>query len=132
MKKPEKTNQTIAFKAKTGRKWIKPVVIIAIVLAIGIAAAIVLPNVLGAKRRHIMLQFLCEACILSVLGGIIGLLLSFGAVQIYNLFSATAVSMNWVIGMVAIGFCAVIGVLFGSYPAAKASRLQPIEALHTT
>jgi putative ABC transport system permease protein len=86
----------------------------------------------GAKRRHIMMQFLCEACILSVLGGLIGLGLSFGAVQVYNLFSATAVAMDWTIGMVAIGFCAVIGVLFGGYPAAKASRLQPIDALHTT
>ena len=86
----------------------------------------------GAKRRHIMTQFLCEACILSVLGGVIGLLLSFGAVQVYNLFSATTVAMNWSIGLIAIGFCAVIGVLFGGYPAAKASRLQPIDALHTT
>jgi putative ABC transport system permease protein len=86
----------------------------------------------GAKRIHIMTQFLCEACILSVLGGIIGLALSLGAVQIYNLFSATAVAMDWTIGIIAIGFCAVIGVIFGGYPAAKASRLQPIDALHTT
>ena len=85
----------------------------------------------GAKRLHILTQFLCEACILSVLGGLIGLALSFGAVQIYNMFSSTAVAMNWTIGMTAIGFCAVIGVLFGGYPAAKASRLQPIEALRS-
>ena len=44
----------------------------------------------GAKRRHIMLQFLCEACILSVLGGIIGLLLSFGTAEIDGLISATS------------------------------------------
>ena len=85
----------------------------------------------GAKRRHIMLQFLCEACILSVLGGIIGLLLSFGTVEIYSLISATSIEMNWGIGIAAIAFCAVIGILFGGYPAAKASRLQPIDALHT-
>ena len=85
----------------------------------------------GAKRRHIMLQFLCEACILSVLGGIIGLLLSFSVVEIYSLISATSVGMNWGVGIAAIAFCAVIGVLFGGYPAAKASRLQPIDALHT-
>lgn len=84
----------------------------------------------GAKRRHIMFQFLCEACILSILGGLIGLLLSFGGVEIYNRLSSTAVSMNWSVGIAAIAFCAVIGVLFGSYPAAKASRLQPIDALH--
>ena len=85
----------------------------------------------GAKRRHIMLQFLCEACILSVLGGFIGLALSFGVVQVYNLIASSAVSMNWSVGFAAIAFCAVIGVLFGGYPAAKASRLQPIDALHT-
>ena len=85
----------------------------------------------GAKRKHIMLQFLCEACILSVLGGIIGLLLSFGTVEIYGLISATSVGMNWEVGIASIAFCAVIGVLFGGYPAAKASRLQPIDALHT-
>ena len=83
----------------------------------------------GAKRRHILAQFLCEACILSVLGGIIGLLLSFGAVEIYKAAASAAVSLNWGVGFAAIGFCAVIGILFGGYPAAKASRLQPIEAL---
>lgn len=84
----------------------------------------------GAKRRHIMFQFLCEACILSVLGGLIGLALSIGAVEIYNGLSSSAVGMNWSVGIAAIVFCAVIGILFGIYPAAKASRLQPIEALH--
>ena len=86
----------------------------------------------GAKRRHIMTQFLCEACILSVLGGVIGLLISFGAVELYKLIASANVNMNWGVGFAAIAFCAVIGVLFGGYPAAKASRLQPIDALHTT
>ena len=81
------------------------------------------------KAHHA--PFLCEACILSVLGGIIGLLLSFGTVEIYSLISATSAEMNWGIGIAAIAFCAVIGILFGGYPAAKASRLQPIDALHT-
>lgn len=86
----------------------------------------------GAKRKHIMLQFLCEACILSVLGGLIGLVLSFAGVEFYNIISSTTVAMNWSVGIAAIAFCAVIGVLFGGYPAAKASRLQPIDALHTS
>lgn len=84
----------------------------------------------GAKRKHIMLQFLCEACILSVLGGLTGLLLSLGAVEVYNLVAGSSIKMNWSVGIAAIAFCAVIGILFGSYPAAKASRLQPIDALH--
>lgn len=85
----------------------------------------------GAKRKHIMLQFLCEACLLSILGGIIGLIFSFGFVEIYNLITASSVAVTWTIGFAAIAFCAVIGILFGGYPAAKASRLQPIDALHT-
>ena len=84
----------------------------------------------GAKRRHIMLQLLCEACILSVLGGIIGLGLSLVAVGAYGLVTGASVGVSWGVGIAAIAFCAVIGVAFGGYPAAKASRLQPIEALH--
>ncbi|MBR4439138.1 MAG: ABC transporter permease [Clostridia bacterium] len=83
----------------------------------------------GAKRRHILLQFLCESCVLSVLGGLIGLLMSLVGIYIYNIAASGSVNMNWTIALAAIAFCAVIGVLFGSYPAAKASKLQPIEAL---
>lgn len=86
----------------------------------------------GAKRKHIMFQFLCESCVISILGGFFGFLLSFAGIAIYNLATASTVSMNWSIGMAAIAFCAVIGILFGSYPAAKASRLQPIEALRVS
>ncbi len=84
----------------------------------------------GAKRKHIMLQFLCESCALSVLGGVLGLVLSLGAIEVYNLVASSAAAINWSVGIAAIVFCAVIGILFGSYPAAKASRLQPIDALH--
>jgi len=86
----------------------------------------------GAKRKHIMFQFLCEACVLSVLGGLLGLVLSFTGIQIYNLVAGTITSMNWAVGGAAIAFCAVIGIVFGGYPAAKASRLQPIDALHNS
>ena len=69
---------------------------------------------------------------LSVLGGLTGLVLSFAAIQIYNLMSGASVAMNWAVGGAAIAFWAVIGILFGGYPAAKASRLQPIDALHNS
>lgn len=84
----------------------------------------------GAKRRHILMQFLCESCVLSVLGGGIGLLLSVVGVRVYNIIANAAAGMDWNVGFMAIGFCAVIGIVFGLYPAAKASKLQPIEALH--
>ncbi len=86
----------------------------------------------GAKRRHIMFQFLCEACVLSVLGGLIGLLLSFAGVEIYGIVVGTSYAMNWGIGGASIAFCALIGIAFGLYPAAKASGLQPIDALHNS
>ncbi len=86
----------------------------------------------GAKRKHIMFQFLCEACVLSVIGGLIGLLLSFAGVEIYGLAVGTSYAMNWGIGGASIAFCAIIGICFGLYPAAKASKLQPIDALHNS
>ncbi len=87
---------------------------------------------IGAKRRHILTQFLCEACILSVLGGLIGLGLSVLIVSGYNFLTDSAADINRAIAFAAIAFCAVIGVGFVSYPAAKASKLQPIDALHTS
>ncbi len=86
----------------------------------------------GAKRSHIMFQFLCEACVLSVLGGLIGLGLSMAGVEIYGIVVGASYAMNWGIGGASIAFCAVIGIAFGLYPAAKASKLQPIDALHNS
>lgn len=87
---------------------------------------------IGAKRKHILFQFLCEACILSILGGLLGLLLSVIGINIYNYISASSISTNRLVAIAAIIFCAVIGIIFGSYPASKASKLQPIDALHTS
>lgn len=83
----------------------------------------------GARRKHILMQFLCESCILSVLGGLIGLAFSFGGIMVYNLITASVIQINLPVAIAAIAFCAVLGIIFGSYPAAKASKLQPIEAL---
>ncbi len=86
----------------------------------------------GAKRKHIMFQFLCEACVLSVIGGLIGLLFSFAGVEIYGIIVGTSYAINLAVGGASIAFCAVIGIAFGLYPAAKASKLQPIDALHNS
>ncbi|MCQ4165445.1 ABC transporter permease [Tahibacter harae] len=91
---------------------------------IGICKAI------GAKRHHILLQFLLEALILCLLGGLIGILLGYG------IGTAAAHAMNfplsgvpaWAIGL-AFGFVSVVGVVFGMLPAAKAANLDPIVAL---
>jgi len=84
---------------------------------------------IGARRSHILMQFLIEACVLSILGGLIGLGLSALGLKIFSLLADMTISMDWRAAVSALVFCVVIGVLFGSYPAAKASKLTPIDAL---
>jgi putative ABC transport system permease protein len=84
---------------------------------------------IGARRSHIMMQFLIEACVLSILGGLIGLGLSALGLRIFAMVSDMSIALEWRAAIVALLFCVVIGVAFGSYPAAKASKMTPIEAL---
>jgi putative ABC transport system permease protein len=92
---------------------------------IGICKAI------GAKRHHILLQFLIESMFLSLLGGLIGLGLGFGlGMLIANSISSfpPAAIPVWAAAL-AMGFSAFVGILFGILPAAKAANLDPIDAL---
>ena len=84
---------------------------------------------IGARRSHIMMQFLIEACVLSILGGLIGLGLSAIGLRIFASIADMTISIEWRAAAAALVFCVFIGVAFGSYPAAKASRMTPIEAL---
>jgi putative ABC transport system permease protein len=85
----------------------------------------------GARRQDVLIQFLIEAVTLSLIGGGIGLALGYGlGVMVSKLipgFPPAHVPL-WAVG-IAIGFSAGVGVFFGIYPAAKASRLDPIDAL---
>jgi len=86
----------------------------------------------GAREVDILLQFLTEAIVLSLMGGLIGIAFGIGASKLIKkikMFSAfkTVVSADSV--MLAFFFAAAIGIFFGFYPARKASRLDPIEAL---
>jgi putative ABC transport system permease protein len=84
---------------------------------------------LGARGRDVLTQFLVESTVMTLLGGGIGVLLGFAAAQIVGQIMGwhTAISvMTVVVGM---GFSAAIGIFFGYYPARKAARLNPIEAL---
>ena len=84
---------------------------------------------LGASRRNIMLQFLIEALVLCTLGGTVGILLGTGLASAASAFLHwnTLVSLDSVI--LAFGFSAAVGVIFGLWPARRAARLDPIEAL---
>ncbi|MCB1565203.1 MAG: FtsX-like permease family protein, partial [Xanthomonadales bacterium] len=86
---------------------------------------------LGAKRHHILLQFLIEATVLSLLGGAIGVAigygLGFGVAKLIPGFPDAVVP--WWAVVVAFGFSTLVGVVFGLMPAAKAAKLDPIEAL---
>jgi putative ABC transport system permease protein len=84
---------------------------------------------IGARGKDILMQFLMEAVLISITGGIIGVLLGFVSTQIVTLalgwptiVSESSVVLSFVV-------CAVTGIFFGYYPAQKASRLDPIEAL---
>ncbi|HGE72698.1 TPA: FtsX-like permease family protein [Candidatus Poribacteria bacterium] len=84
---------------------------------------------IGAKRRDILLQFLVESLILSLIGGIIGILLGVGGANLISKIAGwkTVISVGAI--LLAFLFSASIGIFFGIYPARKAARLNPIEAL---
>jgi len=83
----------------------------------------------GARGRDILSQFLIEAVILAITGGAVGILLGSGGAILTSQLAGwtTVISLSAV--FLAFGFSAVVGVFFGFYPARKASRMDPIEAL---
>jgi len=86
----------------------------------------------GAREKDILLQFLIEAVVLSVGGGIIGIIVGVGASRMMKYLSVfqgitTVVTPGSI--LLAFLFSASVGIFFGYYPARKASRLDPIEAL---
>ncbi len=89
---------------------------------------------IGARRYDVLVQFLTEAVALSALGGIVGIVGGYGLANLARALLRKWVDLPpvhtpfWAIA-IAFGFCGFLGVLFGIYPAAKASKLDPIEAL---
>ncbi|TSB05082.1 ABC transporter permease [Sphingorhabdus contaminans] len=86
---------------------------------------------LGARRSDIRNQFLVEAAVLCIIGGAIGLLLAVLAATIFQKVADFPAPVGIDTALFSIAFSAVIGLLFGGYPAVRASRLSPIEALRS-
>lgn len=84
---------------------------------------------IGAKGRHILWQFLIEAVIISVTGGIIGVLFGIGASTAINLILKWPIYVQPASVLLSFAVCTLTGIFFGWYPARKASRLNPIDAL---
>jgi putative ABC transport system permease protein len=84
----------------------------------------------GAKRWHILLQFLIEAMVLSLIGGLIGILIGVaGALTASNMMEDLTTRVSTGTVLLATGFSIAVGLFFGIYPAMRAARLDPIEAL---
>lgn len=85
---------------------------------------------IGAKKSVIMLQFLLEALMVSIMGCMVGILLSFGILKIAGMFvTSMKFQINIKVVWISVVFSGIIGIMFGLYPANKAARKKPIEAL---
>jgi len=84
---------------------------------------------IGARRLHVLLQFLAEAVFLSLTGGVLGILAGVGASKAISAIAGWPTSIAPAAMAGGFLFAAMVGIFFGYYPARKASRLDPIEAL---
>ena len=82
----------------------------------------------GGRKRDILFQFLAESVILSLMGGLLGIGMAFLVCRIMSTFGIPAVINPLIVTCSAL-FAAIVGVVFGYYPALKAARLYPIDAL---
>ncbi|MFZ1901662.1 MAG: ABC transporter permease [Azonexus sp.] len=84
---------------------------------------------IGARERDILMQFLLEAVMISLAGCLLGLLLGIGSALLVNAVTSMVIVISGSSVLVAFGVAAAVGIFFGFYPAQKAARLDPIEAL---
>ncbi len=84
---------------------------------------------IGARKNNILTQFILEAIVLSQLGGIIGIILGIAGGNVAAILLSAPPIIPWDWAAIGFGICSVIGIVFGVYPAWKASNLDPIDAL---
>lgn len=84
---------------------------------------------IGGRSVDILLQFLIESILLSVFGGLIGIVIGFGASSVVEALTSWPISVMWGSVILSFAVCTLIGVFFGWYPARRASDLDPIDAL---
>ena len=83
----------------------------------------------GAKQRDILLQFLIEAMVLSIAGGLVGIGLGAGGSKVLSAIAEWPSLMSWKAIALAFVFSGAVGIFFGLYPARQAAGLEPIQAL---
>ncbi len=84
---------------------------------------------LGARKQTIVLQFLMEASAVSAVGGTLGTVVGLGLAKVVSLITPLAADVQVLTVVAGVGFAAVVGLLFGIWPAARAANLDPVEAL---
>ena len=84
---------------------------------------------MGARRGDILLQFLIEAAVMAAAGGAIGVIVAYGIAVLTRATTSVPMNVPFVAVLLAEAISAAVGIFFGVYPARKAARLQPIEAL---
>jgi putative ABC transport system permease protein len=83
----------------------------------------------GARKKDIVIQFVVESFIIAVSGGVIGIFLGYVLAMVISTYAEWAMAMSLFAVVLSVGVCALVGVGFGLFPAIKASRMDPIEAL---